>query len=259
MHILVSNDDGVQARGIKCLQQALRATDNKITVIAPDRNRSGSGCAMTLRQPLYPTKIDDDVIQLDGTPVDCVHIALTGYLPQLPDCVISGINHGANLGDDVPYSGTVGAALEGRHLDKPALAVSLVGDQHFDSAARVTVDLLEWLQKQQLASSSVLNVNVPDLPYEQIRGWRVTRLGTRALGHKLTIEHKPRADKDSLSDTRELRPSDDLRLWIGASGTPIDAFSGTDFHAISNGYVSITPLKVDLTRHAQTDDLAALL
>ena len=242
MYILLSNDDGVHAEGINCLRGQLQELNqHRIVTIAPDRDRSGNGCGMTLRYPLYPQQLSEGVIQVDGSPVDCVHIAITGYLNELPDCVISGINHGANMGDDVVYSGTVGAALEGRHLARPALAVSLAGERHFETAAQVVRQMLEWLPKQQLASGSVLNVNVPDLPIAEIRGWRYTRLGRRALGRSLDVDFHPRAAHC---------------LWIGASGNPTDEAEGTDFHAVRNGFVSITPLSVDLTDYQAQRQLA---
>ena len=237
MHILISNDDGVHARGIRCLHAALLRTEHRVTLIAPDRNNSGASSAMTLRSPLYPTELEQDLFQVDGTPTDCVHIALTGHLPELPDCVISGINHGSNMGDDTIYSGTLGAAIEGRHLAKPALAVSLVGEHHFEAAAQVTLDILAQLVDKDLPSPCVLNVNVPDLPYAEIRGIRSTRLGRRALGEQVHVDFHPQRKAH--------------RLWIGASGEAIDDGEGTDFHAVSNGFVSVTPISMDLTAHNQ--------
>ena len=245
MHILVSNDDGIHARGIRCLHAALQDTEHRITLIAPDRNNSGSSSGMTLRQPLYPIELEEGLFQVDGTPTDCVHIALTGHLPEIPDCVISGINHGANMGDDAIYSGTLGAAIEGRHLAKPALAVSLVGGQHFEAAAQITLDLLAQLADKKLPSPTVLNVNVPDLPYAKIRGIRSTRLGRRLLGEPVRVDSHPQQDTQ--------------RLWIGASGEVVDAGEGTDFHAVSNGFVSVTPISMDLTAHEQLSGLRQAL
>ena len=244
MHILISNDDGVHARGIRCLHAALLRTQHRITLIAPDRNNSGASSAMTLRSPLYPTELEEGLFQVDGTPTDCVHIALTGLLPEVPDCVISGINHGSNMGDDTIYSGTLGAAIEGRHLGKPAIAVSLVGEHHFEAAAQVTLDLLAQLADKELPHPCVLNVNVPDLPYEKIRGIRSTRLGRRALGEQVRVDSHPQ---------REAR-----RFWIGASGEAIDDAEGTDFHAVRNGFVSVTPINMDLTAHDQLRGLQFL-
>ena len=243
MHILLSNDDGVHALGIRCLHAALQATEHRVTMIAPDRNNSGTSSAMTLRHPLYPTKLEEDLYQVDGTPTDCVHIALTGYLPELPDCVISGINHGSNMGDDTIYSGTVGAAIEGRHLAKPALAISLVGERHFETAAQVTLDLLAQLTDKKLPQPSVLNVNVPDLPYSELRGIRSTRLGRRALGNNVDVDFHPRAAHC---------------LWVGTSGAAVDDGEGTDFHAVRNGFVSVTPINMDLTDHSQLPALQFL-
>ena len=236
MHILLSNDDGIHAAGIQCLRTALQNSTHQITTVAPDRNRSGMSQAMTLRRPLYPLTIGEDAIQVDGTPIDCVHLALTGYLKEKPDCVIAGINHGPNLGNDVFYSGTVAAAMGGRDLLYPALAISLAGTKHFASAAQVACELLSWSMQSSLARGTILNINIPDLPYSALRGVQVTRLGRRAAGQQLDAEIHPRAEGG---------------LWIGANGAPLECGEGTDFYAVRQGYVSLTPLSTDMTDHAR--------
>ena len=179
---------------------------------------------------------------VNGTPSDCVHLAVTGLLKILPDMVISGINAGPNLGDDVIYSGTVAAAIEGRFLGYPAIAVSMTSftPQHFSSGARAARDLLAKIQSSSLPGESILNVNVPDLPWAEIKGWQVTRLGNRHRAEHIVQSHDPRGDP---------------LYWIGAAGSEQDAGPGTDFHAIANGYISITPLKIDLTRYDHLDSL----
>jgi 5'-nucleotidase len=220
-----------------------------ITVVAPDRNRSGASNSLTLATPLRARKAANGFFFVDGTPTDCVHIAITGLMHEEPDMVIAGINAGANLGDDVLYSGTVAAATEGRFLGMPAIAVSLTGtlDQsgnwrqdNYDTAATVVVKILAHMEKQPLPSDTILNVNVPDVPWEELKGFESTRLGHR---------HKSEAvvrDKDPYG--REI-------FWIGPSGPEEDAGPGTDFFAIRNGCVSISPLQVDLTRHSRIPEL----
>jgi 5'-nucleotidase len=233
--ILVSNDDGYMARGIKALADAMSEIADVI-VMAPDRNHSGASNSLTLHSPLRVHKVDDDRYFVTGTPSDCVHLALSGYLEGDPDLVVSGVNHGANLGDDVIYSGTVAAAMEGRFLGLPAIAVSLVGrhGKNFDTAARVARDLVLRLKDQPLPGDIILNVNVPDRPYEELSGIEVTRLGFRHRSEPLVKSRDPRG--------RTI-------YWIGPAGTGQDAGPGTDFEAIERGAVAITPLKVDLTRH----------
>lgn len=235
MKILVSNDDGYLARGINALAGEL-AKYAEVTVVAPDRNQSGASNSLTLHAPLRVKRVEDGLYFVNGTPSDCVHIALTGLLEEDPDIVVSGVNHGANLGDDVIYSGTVAAATEGRFLGLPAIAVSLVGREgrHFDTAARVAADLVRRLEQNPLPGDIMLNVNVPDVAYEDLRGLQVTRLGFR---HR--SEHVVKT-KD---------PHNRTIYWIGPAGAGQDAGSGTDFAAIEAGAVSVTPLKVDLTRH----------
>ncbi len=239
MKILVSNDDGYQAPGILCLVETLQKIA-EIIVVAPERNRSGASNSLTLEYPLRPKYADNGFIYVDGTPTDCVHLALTGLLETPPAMVIAGINAGANLSDDVLYSGTVAAAMEGRFLGLPAIAVSLTGGpqfQHYPTAARVVEILLERLQEENLPLpvDTILNVNVPDRPWEEIAGIQVTRLGKR---------HR------SASAIKAQDPHGRPIYWIGPSGSEQEAGPGTDFYAINQGYVSVTPLHVDLTRYS---------
>lgn len=235
MYILISNDDGYRAPGIRCLAQAVEAVA-RVTVVAPDRDRSGASNSLTLDSPLRARVAADGYTYVEGTPTDCVHLAITGLLEDEPDMVVSGINAGANLGDDVIYSGTVAAAMEGRFLGFPAVAVSMVAAQpdHYETAARVVLELLERIRSQPLPAETILNVNVPDLAYESLSGWQVTRLGHRHRSEPVIFQQDPRG-----------RPI----YWVGPAGSEQDAGPGTDFHAVRNGYVSVTPIHVDLTRH----------
>ncbi len=235
MRILLSNDDGYEAPGIRALAARLREVA-EVTVVAPDRDRSGASNSLTLDWPIRARKMPDGVIRVDGTPTDCVHLAITGLLPQEPDMVVSGINAGANMGDDVLYSGTVAAAMEGRFLGLPAIAVSLVGSEaaHYDTAAEIVLRLVDNLRRHPLPQDTILNVNVPDLPLDRIQGIQATRLGHRHKSEPVIRETDPRG-----------RPI----YWVGPAGAEQDAGPGTDFHAVRNGYVSVTPLQVDLTRH----------
>jgi 5'-nucleotidase len=245
MHILLSNDDGYQAPGLAALAAALGEVAD-ITVVAPDRDRSGASNSLTLEQPLRARPQPNGFISVEGTPTDCVHLAITGLLDEEPDMVVSGINAGANMGDDVLYSGTVAAATEGRFLGLPAVAVSITSHSpsHFDTAARVVRELVERLKTQPLAADSILNVNVPDLPYDQLRGMQATRLGHRHKAEPVVRAEDPRG-----------RPI----YWVGPAGPEADAGPGTDFHAVREGYVSITPLQVDLTRHHAVAEVEAWL
>ncbi|APF02941.1 TPA: 5'/3'-nucleotidase SurE [Legionella pneumophila] len=245
MKILVSNDDGVLAPGIKILANEL-ATLGEVKVVAPDRNRSGASNSLTLTQPLRVKQLDNGYYSVDGTPTDCVHLALTGFLEPIADIVVSGINEGANLGDDVLYSGTVAAAMEGRYLGLPAIAVSMVGDniQHYETAAIIAKELVMKLSVNKLPSQTILNVNVPDLPLNQIKGLQVTRLGTRHSAEPIIKEYDPRG-----------RPI----YWVGPPGIEADAGAGTDFFAIKTGHVSITPLHLDMTHYKLFDHLSNLL
>ena len=240
MKILVSNDDGVHADGIRILSEALRQIAD-VVVVAPDRNHSGASHSLTLENPLRLESLTHNgFIAVKGTPTDCVHLAVNALLSPLPDMVVSGINHGANLGDDVIYSGTVAAATEGRHLGLPAMAVSLVGSKHFASAAHYACRLVQGLMRSPLPADQILNVNVPDLPLAQIKGIRVTRLGCRHPAETVIVEQDPRG-----------RPI----YWIGPPGASQDAGEGTDFAAVEAGYVSITPLQIDITAYRHMDGL----
>jgi len=203
MHILISNDDGYRAPGLRCLAEALQAVAD-VTVVAPDRDRSGASNSLTLDNPLRARKVENGYTCVEGTPTDCVHLAITGLLEQEPDMVVSGINAGANLGDDVIYSGTVAAAMEGRFLGFPAIAVSLVSTQmaYFDTAARVILALLERLKSEPVPSETILNVNVPDLPFEELQGWQVTRLGHRHKSEPVIFARPTRAVGRSTGSVR---------------------------------------------------------
>ncbi|RYU62998.1 5'/3'-nucleotidase SurE [Methylolobus aquaticus] len=235
MHILLSNDDGYAAPGLIALAEALRPLVD-LTVVAPERNRSGASNSLTLERPLRVAAAPNGFIKVDGTPTDCVHLAITGLLEREPDMVFAGINHGANLGDDVIYSGTVAAATEGRFLGLPAVAISLGSSNptHFDTAARVAVNLLERVLKDPLPPDTILNVNVPDIPYAELRGFQATRLGQRHKAEPVIRSLDPRG--------REI-------YWVGSAGPEQDAGPGTDFFAVRSHYVSVTPLQIDLTRY----------
>ncbi|MFO1422420.1 MAG: 5'/3'-nucleotidase SurE [Candidatus Competibacteraceae bacterium] len=245
MRILISNDDGYQAPGLLRLAAALSELA-EITVVAPDRDRSGASNSLSLKNPLYVTQHDNGFHSVEGTPTDCVHVAITGLLEQEPDMVVSGINNGANLGDDVLYSGTVAAAMEGRFLGLPAIAISQAAFRpaHFDTAARVAVWLVRRLRERPLPPDTILNVNVPDLPWERLAGFRATRLGHRHKSEPVIKSIDPRG-----------RPI----YWVGPPGPEQDAGPGTDFHAVHAGQVSITPLQVDLTRHGVLGSLTEWL
>lgn len=235
MHILLSNDDGYQAEGLRCLIEAMRPFGT-LSVVAPERNKSGASNSLTLDMPLRMRRHEDGVYSVDGTPTDCVHLAITGLLSEEPDIVVSGINAGANLGDDVLYSGTVAAATEGRFLGLPAVAVSNVSlePEFYETSGRVAAKVLESLQTHPLPANTILNVNVPDIPFDDIQGFQATRLGHRHRAEPVIRQTDPKG-----------RPI----FWIGPAGAEQDAGPGTDFHAIRHGFVSITPLQVDLTQH----------
>jgi len=243
MHFLISNDDGITARGIQVLSEWVGKM-GEVTVVAPDRDRSGASNSLTLTSPVRIREIDPHTHQVSGTPTDCVHIALTGLLDRDPDMVISGINAGANLGDDVIYSGTVAAAMEGRFLGLPAIAVSLVYQEkprHFETAARAVVLIIERLYRDPLPADTILNINVPDVLWNEVRGFEVTRLG-----------HRHRAEPT----VRMIDPRGVPMYWVGAAGAEQDAGPGTDFDAVRRGYVSITPIHVDLTRYQALEQVA---
>jgi 5'-nucleotidase len=235
LRILLSNDDGYQARGLCCLTEVLSELA-EITVVAPDRNRSGASNSLTLDVPLRLEQVGDRSYYVNGTPTDCVHVALTGLLDQDPDMVISGINHGANLGDDVIYSGTVAAAMEGRFLGLPAIAVSLVALENpiFETAANVVKQMVLQLTTNPLPKDTILNVNVPNLPVAELKGLQATRLGFRHRSEPVV---------------RALDPKNRPVYWVGPAGEGQDNGPGTDFYAIEQGYVSVTPIRVDLTDH----------
>jgi len=242
MKVLVSNDDGYHAPGIRELARVLGELA-EVTVVAPERDRSGASNSLTLEEPLRVRRVSERVYRVDGTPTDCVHLAITGLLDHEPDMVISGINAGANLGDDILYSGTVAAAMEGRFLGLPAVAISLSSfdTRHYATAARVAVQLFEKLQRDPLPADTILNVNVPDRRWEALAGFQATRLG-----------HRHRAEPVVRSEDPRGRPL----YWIGPPGEEADAGQGTDFHAVAQGYVSVTPIQVDLTRYQALDQVA---
>jgi 5'-nucleotidase len=241
LKILLSNDDGYRADGLRYLHDALKPLA-ELTVVAPDRNRSGASNSLTLDVPLRVFPFAENAYAVNGTPTDCVHLAISGLFDFDHDMVVSGINDGANLGDDVLYSGTVAAAVEGRFLGLPAIALSLVlnGRNHYDTAARVASELVMRVQRTPLDRAMILNVNIPDLPYEQLKGYQSTRLGFRHRAEPMIKAADPRG-----------RPV----YWIGAAGVGDDAGPGTDFHAVANGFVSVTPLQIDLTRHSALEDV----
>jgi 5'-nucleotidase len=247
MYILLSNDDGYLAEGLSTLANAL-GQHAEISVVAPDKNRSAASNSLTLEMPLRASVGENGFIRVDGTPTDCVHLAITGLLEKEPDMVFAGINHGGNLGDDVLYSGTVAAATEGRFLGLPAVAISLAGNggevTHFETAAHVAVTLLKQLIDNPLPKDTILNVNVPDIAIEDLKGYQATRLGQRHKSEPVITGKDPRGR---------------LIYWVGPPGAEQDAGQGTDFYAISTGYVSVTPLQLDLTWYSRIEELSAWL
>lgn len=239
MRILISNDDGYFAPGLACLAEAL-ASVAEVVVVAPERNRSGSSNSLTLDRPLILRQAQNDFYYVNGTPTDCVHLAVTGMLEARPDMVVSGINSGANMGDDTIYSGTVAAATEGFLLGIPSIAVSLVGHEllYYETAARVTLGLVERFAGNTHGHPWLLNVNVPDIPYEQLQGMEVTRLGKRHKAEPVVKASNPHGE---------------TVYWVGAAGKAQDAGEGTDFSAVANHRASITPLQIDLTQYGQLD------
>jgi len=245
MRILLSNDDGTFAPGLAALADGLKDLA-ELTVVAPDRDCSGSSHSLTLSSPLRVQSLDNGFMSVNGTPTDCVHLAITGLISEPLDMVVSGINSGANLGDDVLYSGTVAAAVEGRFLGFPALAVSMAaegeGVLHYDTGARVACKLVQQVVDHPLEPGVVLNVNVPNVPFEDLQGFTVTRLGERHRSEPVV-------------------PAEDQRgrriYWVGPAGPEQDAGPGTDFYAIAQNQVSITPLRIDLTDHGAIEPLSA--
>ena len=241
MRILLSNDDGYFAPGLAILAEHLSKLA-EIVVVAPERDRSGASNSLTLDRPLTVRKASNGYHYVNGTPTDCVHLAVTGLLNELPDMVISGINDGANMGDDTIYSGTVAAAMEGYLLGIPSFAVSMSqhGVKYYETAARVVVDLVNRYQLTGFPPPMLLNINVPDVPYEALRGMAVTRLGKRHKAEPVIKSSTPRGE---------------TVYWVGAAGSAQDAGTGTDFYAISQHQVSLTPLQIDLTQYKQLDQL----
>tara|TARA_Y100001935_G_C17311796_1_gene517253 strand:- start:27426 stop:28172 length:747 start_codon:yes stop_codon:yes gene_type:complete len=242
MQILLSNDDGFLAHGLNQLNKVL-ADIAKIIVIAPDRDRSGASNSLTLEKPIRADEIREAFYRVNGTPADCIHLAITGLLKNEPDMVISGINSGPNMGDDVIYSGTVGAAIEGRFLAYPAIAISMSSNdpKYYETGAQVAFDLVSKLQiSNPFQKQVILNINVPDLPYNEIKGFSVTRLGCRQKPNP-AIRHKDPRGHDI--------------FWVGSAGNKIDSSQDTDFFAVENGFVSITPLKIDLTNYGMIEPL----
>jgi len=245
MRILLSNDDGYLATGLSVLAESL-AEFADISVVAPDKNRSAASNSLTLEMPLRAQQSENGYIRVDGTPTDCVHLAITGLLDTEPDMVFAGINHGSNLGDDVLYSGTVAAATEGRFLGLPAVAISLASNdpKHLATAGQVAATLFKRIVRHPLPKDTLLNVNVPDLPLAEIKGYQSTRLGQRHKAEPVIKSTDPRG--------RDI-------YWVGPPGKEQDAGPGTDFYAIKTGYVSVTPLQLDLTRYERVEDISRWL
>ena len=239
MKILLSNDDGFIAPGLNALYRCL-SEQHEVMVVAPDRDRSAASNSLTLASPLRLTERGEHFYSINGTPTDCVHLALTGLYDNAPDIVISGINAGANMGDDVIYSGTVAAAMEGRNLGLPAIAVSLTSFQplYFATAVQAVVVLLRQLSDFSEKPDTILNVNVPDVPWSEIKGFQATRLGKRHKAEPVIKDKDPRGN--------------DI-YWVGPPGKQQDAGEGTDFYAVEQGYISVTPLHIDLTRYQAID------
>ena len=242
MRILLSNDDGYFAPGLERLAAALSARA-EIIVVAPERDRSGASNSLTLDRPLTVRRAPSGFLFVNGTPTDCVHLAVTGLLDRLPDLVISGINLGANMGDDTVYSGTVAAATEGFLLGIPSIAISLASKiaAHFETATAVALELLDRHERQPLGAR-LINVNVPDVPRAELMGYQVTRLGRRHKAESVVATRNPRGE---------------TVYWVGAAGAAADAGEGTDFHAVEHGYASVTPLQIDLTNHDEMPEISA--
>ena len=243
MRILVSNDDGYQAEGIKKLTQALSEIA-EVIVVAPNENKSAASSSLTIGKPLNPVQIDENIFAIDATPSDCVHLALCGFLKESIDLVVTGINYGANLGDDVIYSGTVAGAIEGRFLGLPSIAISLASwdCKHFETAAIIAKRLVEKIEKAPLSHNTIINVNVPDVPIEEIKGIKSTRLGNRHMS------------EPSIQDQ-----NDPSLYWIGENGPEADNGEGTDFYAVTNHFVSVTPLQIDLTKYSEVKQVSEWL
>ena len=240
MRVLISNDDGYQADGIIQLAESLSEIA-EVIVVAPSENKSAASSSLTIGKPLKPIQIKKNIYAIDATPSDCVHLALCGFIKEPIDLVVTGINFGANLGDDVIYSGTVAGAIEGRFLGLPSIALSLASWEcnHFDTAGNIAKILVDQIEKAPLSNNTIINVNVPDIPMKDIMGIKTTRLGSR---------HK---SAPSIQDSKN--PS---LFWIGENGKEADNVEGTDFHAISNNYVSVTPLQIDSTKYSEIQPLS---
>lgn len=241
MHILIANDDGYLAPGLAALHRALSPL-GRVTVVAPEQNHSGASNSLTLQRPLSVFEATEGAQKgfrfVNGTPTDCVHIALTGMIEEKPDLVVSGINQGQNMGEDVLYSGTVAAAIEGYLFGIPSIAFSQAdkGWTHLDAAERIAREVVERYLSDPLDGPVLLNVNIPNLPYAELAGWRATRLGKRHQSQPVIRQANPRGEPI---------------FWVGAAGDAKDASEGTDFHAVAHGFVSLTPLQLDLTDTAQ--------
>jgi 5'-nucleotidase len=245
MRILLSNDDGYFAPGLAALAEAL-SPFGEVTVVAPERDRSGASNSLTLDRPLTVRKAANGFSYVNGTPTDCVHLAVTGLIAELPDMVVSGINEGANMGDDTIYSGTVAAATEGFLLGIPSFAISLTSKdgRYYATAARVAAEMVERFRAHPIAQPVLLNINVPDVPFEELAGIRITRLGRRHKAQPAVKSRDPRGN---------------VVYWVGAAGNAQDAGEGTDFYAVAQDCVSVTPLQMDLTHFAQLDSVRAWL
>jgi 5'-nucleotidase len=243
MRILISNDDGYQADGIIQLAKSLSEIA-EVIVVAPSENKSAASSSLTIGKPLKPIQIEKNVYAIDATPSDCVHLALCGFIKESIDLVVTGINLGANLGDDVIYSGTVAGAIEGRFLGLPSIAISLASWEckHFETAGNVAKLLVNQIDKAPLAYNTIINVNVPDIPMSEIKGIKSTRLGNR---------HK---SEPSIQDLK-----DQSLYWIGENGKEADNGEGTDFYAVSNNYVSVSPLQIDLTKYPELKQVSEWL
>ena len=240
MRILISNDDGYQAKGIKYLTDALNEIA-EVIVVAPSENKSAASSSLTIGKPLKPFKVEENIYAIDATPSDCVHLAVCGFIKESIDLVVTGINFGANLGDDVIYSGTVAGAIEGRFLGLPSIAISLASwdGNYFETAAAIAKQLVAQIDKAPLSHNTIINVNIPDVPLNEVKGIKSTRLGNRHMSEP-SIQ-----DKD-----------DPSLYWIGENGQEADNGEGTDFHAIANGYVSVTPLQIDLTKYNEVQQVS---
>ena len=243
MRILVSNDDGYQAEGIKQLTLALGEIA-EVIIVAPNENKSAASSSLTIGKPLKPIQIEHNIYSIDATPSDCVHLALCGFIKDPIDLVVTGINLGANLGDDVIYSGTVAGAIEGRFLGLPSIAISLASWQckYFETAATIAMRLVEKIEKAPLSHNTIINVNVPDVPIGDIKGIKSTRLGNRHMS------------EPSIQDE-----NNSSLYWIGENGQEADNGEGTDFYAIANNFVSVTPLQIDLTKYSEVKQVSEWL